>query len=112
MSPAGYITEPDAEAQSAAQFRKEFFEKYPDLKPYEQITDAVASRLQASGFKANSREAVMEAFAKGTREEIARQQPSQPMPESDEASHHDIDALKSSAEKGDATAQSWLGWKY
>ena len=67
----------DVEAQAAAEFEREFFQKYPDLKPYRAVVDAVASRLQVSGFKA-SREATMEAFAKGAREEIARQQGATP----------------------------------
>ena len=60
----------DAEAQAAAQFRKDFFEKYPDLLPYESVVNAVAAKLQASGYKGESREAVMETFAKEARKEI------------------------------------------
>ena len=60
----------DAEAQAAAKFRKDFFDKYPDLIPYESVVDAVAAKLQASGYKGESREAVMETFAKEARKNI------------------------------------------
>ena len=51
-----------SEAQ-ANSFRSDFFTKYPDLEKYETIVDAVAAKLQQSGFKAESREKVMERFA-------------------------------------------------
>lgn len=68
----------DAEAQAAAQFEKDFYEKYPDLKPYGSVVDAVAHKLQAggymklkaSGYEGESREAVMEMLAKAARTEI------------------------------------------
>ena len=67
-------TEAKTQAQAAAQFEKDFYEKYPDLKPYGAVVDAVATKLGAQGFTAPTREAVMEAFAKGAREEIKHQQ--------------------------------------
>jgi hypothetical protein len=53
------------EAQ-ATSFRNDFFEKYPDLEKYEALVDAVAAKLQASGFKGDSREAVMKKFSDET----------------------------------------------
>jgi hypothetical protein len=44
--------------------------KYPDLIPYESVVDAVALKLKASGYKGESREAVMETFANEARKEI------------------------------------------
>ena len=81
-SPAGDATEPDAKAQAAAQFEKDFYEKYPDLKPGEcaaacglaACVEAVATKLGAQGFTAPTREAVMEAIAKDAWEQIARRQ--------------------------------------
>jgi TPR repeat protein/uncharacterized RDD family membrane protein YckC len=102
----------DPESVTAAQFERDFYETYPDLKPHGPTVDAAASRLQASGFRAGSREAVMEAFAKAAREELARQRESQPVLEGKQAPHYDIGALKSSAEKGDARAQNSLGLCY
>ena len=49
--------------RQATEFRDEFFEKYEDLEPYEEIVDAVAAKLQTSGYKGKSREEVMERFA-------------------------------------------------
>jgi TPR repeat protein len=57
---------------AAAEFERDFFEKYPDLKAHESVVDAVALKLQASGYKGESREAVMETFAKAAREELVR----------------------------------------
>jgi TPR repeat protein len=62
----------------AAEFRRDFFEKYPDLKPHESVVDAVANRLEASGYKSESRQAVMEKFAEEARVELARQQGASP----------------------------------
>ena len=62
----------DAETQAAAQFEKDFYEKYTDLKPYGPVLNAVASRLQASGYRGESREAIMEMFANAAREELGR----------------------------------------
>jgi TPR repeat protein len=59
---------------AAVEFERDFYERYPDLKPYVSLVDAVARRLEASGYKGESREAVMETFAKAAREEIKRQQ--------------------------------------
>ena len=70
-----------AEGQQRAaevQFEKDFYEKYPDLKPYGSVVEAVALKLQASGYRAESREAVMEMFAKTAREELARRRGSSP----------------------------------
>jgi TPR repeat protein len=62
------------QSSAAAEFEREFFEKYPDLKGHKDILDAVANKLEASGYKGESREAVMEKYAKEAREELARQQ--------------------------------------
>lgn len=85
--------------------RNDFFDKYPDLLPYESVVDAVAVnemlevsensgwfdfvgqhpawaiavKLQASGYKGGSREAVLEIFAKAARQELARQQQAPPI---------------------------------
>jgi hypothetical protein len=95
-----------APPDEATAFRNDFFEKNPDLLPWDGLVDAIAERemlqaiqageykgglvdgvhhlghiavkLQASGYKGGSREAVMEAFAKATRQGIARHQ--QPPP--------------------------------
>jgi len=61
----------EAEAQVAAQFENDFYEKYPDLKPYGSVVDAVALKLQASGYRGASREAIMETIAKAAREKLA-----------------------------------------
>jgi hypothetical protein len=74
---AAKVQRPDA----ATAFRNDFFDKYPDLLPYESVVDAVAAKLQASGYKGESREAVMETFAKAARQEIARQQQAPPISE-------------------------------
>ena len=42
-------TEADTQPQAAAQFEKDFYEKYPDLKPYSSLCDAVAAKLYQSG---------------------------------------------------------------
>lgn len=60
------------EAQAAAEFEKDFYQKYPDLRPYRKVCDDVAAKLQASGYKGESREAVMQTFAKAAREELGR----------------------------------------
>jgi hypothetical protein len=69
---------PIPQSVAAAEFRKDFFEKYPDLKPHESVVDAVALKLHASGYKGESREAVMEEYAKEAREELARERGSSP----------------------------------
>jgi HIV Tat-specific factor 1 len=74
---AAKVQRPDA----ATAFRNDFFDKYPDLLPHESVVDAVAAKLQASGYKGESREAVMETFAKAARQEIARQQQAPPISE-------------------------------
>jgi hypothetical protein len=92
----------DQRPDAATAFRNDFFDKNPDLLPYEGLIDHIAFKLQheyngrfadftgqhpawniavklqASGYKGGSREAVMEAFAEATRQEIARHQ--QPPP--------------------------------
>jgi hypothetical protein len=60
------------EAQAAAEFEKDFYQKYPDLRPYGKVCDDVAAKLRASGYKGESREAVMKTFAKAAREELGR----------------------------------------
>src|ERR1035441_8112830 len=48
--------------RQAHEFRSEFYEKFPDLKPYEIIVDKVADRVLASGWT-GSRDEVMQKFA-------------------------------------------------
>ena len=67
----------DVEAQNAAGLGRAFYEKYPDLKPYASVIDAVAAKIYESGNMPKSWEPRMEAFAKATREELARQRGSQ-----------------------------------
>ena len=102
----------DPESVAAAQFERDFYETYPDLKPYGPVVDTVVTKLGAQGFTAPTRKAVMEAFAKAAREELARQRGSQPMVEGGQTPQYEIGALKSSAEKGDARAQNSLGICY
>lgn len=61
---------------AAVAFRNDFFQKYPELEPYESVVDAVANKLQASGYHAENRETVMAKFAEETRAELARWQKS------------------------------------
>jgi hypothetical protein len=49
--------------RQASEFRDDFFDAHPELEPYEEVVDAVAAKLQASGFKGKTREEVMERFA-------------------------------------------------
>jgi TPR repeat protein len=117
-SPAGEATEPGAKAQAAAEFEKEFYQKYPDLNHYRAVVDAVTSRLVASGFTAETREAVMEEFAKRAREELLRQQQALSAPVSGtgqtgrEKVKDPIEELRSSAERGFPGSQFELGWSY
>jgi TPR repeat protein len=69
---------PNSESVAAVKFERDFFEKYPDLKAHRAVVDAVAQKLEASGYKGESREAVMEEYAKEAREELARQRGSSP----------------------------------
>lgn len=52
--------------RQAREFRDDFFSQYPDLEDYEPLVDAVASKLQAAGFHADSRDEVMKKFAEET----------------------------------------------
>lgn len=63
----GYISE-----QRAAATMKSFYEKYPELQQYEEIVDAVSSKLDSNGFKADTQEKVFEAVGKGTHEVLKR----------------------------------------
>jgi hypothetical protein len=71
---------PDNQAQAAAEFEKEFFVRYPDLRPYKAIVDAVALKLQEGGYKPENRESIMETYAKAAREEVASRQQIQNAP--------------------------------
>ena len=59
---------------ASAEFVRDFYKKYPDLKPFGAVVDAVSVRLVEGGYKGESREAAMETFARAAREEIKRQQ--------------------------------------
>jgi hypothetical protein len=63
----GYIYEQRAQAATSA-----FFAKNPELKPYEEIVDAVSAKLDASGFKAPSQDKVFEEIARNTTEVLKR----------------------------------------
>ena len=109
---SGSMTPPqiaEAKAQAEAEWAREFFETYPDLKPYESVVDAVAAKINESGNLPESREARMEAFAKAARLEIRRQQQAPP------ATVNNLDkisSLKADAEKGDASSQAELAAFY
>jgi hypothetical protein len=60
-----------SEAQ-ATSFRNDFFVKYPDLNKYEALVDAVAAKLQQSGFHADNRDAVMAKFAEETQKVVTQ----------------------------------------
>jgi hypothetical protein len=60
------ITQYVTEAQATA-FRDAFYEKYPDLVPYEKLADSVSAKLTAQGFHGKTRDEVMEKFASETR---------------------------------------------
>jgi hypothetical protein len=69
----GETKEPDTQAQAAAQFEKEFYEKYPDLRSYGALVDDVAAKLEAVGYTAPTQDEVMETFARQARLEVAHQ---------------------------------------
>jgi hypothetical protein len=71
------LQHPDA----AKSFRNDFFDKYPDLLPYESVVYDVAAKLKANGYKGESREAKMETYAAAARLELAQQQRSPPISE-------------------------------
>ena len=54
---SSYVSE-----RQAHEFRSDFYEKFPDLRPYEIIVDKVADRVLASGWT-GSRDEVMQKFA-------------------------------------------------
>ena len=55
----------------AAEFEREFYARYPDLRPYETIANWAANQLTANGLR-GTKDELMEAFAKATREETQR----------------------------------------
>jgi hypothetical protein len=65
-------------SQAAAQFQNDFFERYPDLQEHKSVVDGVAARLQANGFKGESRDAVMEMYATVARAQLAGSKEAQP----------------------------------
>lgn len=54
--------------QQAEAVSKSFYSKHKDLEPYELVVDAVTAKLEASGFKAKSQDAVFDEIAKNARE--------------------------------------------
>jgi hypothetical protein len=58
-------------AQAATEFEREFYARYPDLRPYEAIANWTANQLTANGLR-GTKDELMEAFAKATREETQR----------------------------------------
>jgi S1-C subfamily serine protease len=59
------------ESPAAAEFEREFYARYPDLKPYEVIAKWTANQLTANGLR-GTKDQLIEAFATGTRGEIQR----------------------------------------
>ena len=55
-------------AQAATEFEREFYARYPDLRPYEAIANWAANQLTANGLR-GTKDELMEAFARATREE-------------------------------------------
>jgi len=53
--------------QQATSFRNDFFKANPDLEEYETLVDAVAAKLQNSGYKGATRAEVMKKFADESR---------------------------------------------
>jgi hypothetical protein len=53
----------------AAEFEREFYARYPDLRPYEAIANWTANQLTANGLR-GTKDELMEAFARATRGEI------------------------------------------
>lgn len=121
-SSAGETKKLTPHAQAAAATGSDFFEKYPDLKPYRSVFEGITERLDASGYTGRSRDAVMEELAKAAREQLAgRPQPMldgwlagrpQSALEGKQTPEDEISSLKVSAEKGDSAAQSRLGYRY
>jgi hypothetical protein len=62
---------PSDRVPSAAEFEREFYARYPDLRPYEAIANWTANQLTANGLR-GTKDELMEAFAKATREETQR----------------------------------------
>lgn len=62
-----YVNEQRAAADVAA-----FYTTNPELKPYEEIVEAVSSKLESSGFKANTKKEVFAEIAKSTKEVLKR----------------------------------------
>jgi hypothetical protein len=52
----------------AADFEREFYARYPELRPYETIANWAANQLTANGLR-GTKDELMEAFARATREE-------------------------------------------
>jgi len=113
-NPSGRVassnTQDDVETQAAAQFEKDFYEKYPDLKPYGKVCDAVALKVKESGYRGESREAIMEMFANAAREELGRR-----FEQGDGVTKDYVEAAKwyqKAAEQNYAPAQYNLGAMY
>lgn len=72
----------------------------------------IRPNLSCQIVKAQQRAQFEKAFYENyPRKELVRQRGSQPMLEDKRTPQDEISALKSSAQKGDAAAQTWLGWK-
>ena len=67
----GNTAQDNAGAQGAAEFEREFYARYPDLRQYEAIANWTANQLTANGLR-GTKDELMEAFAKATREEAWR----------------------------------------
>jgi hypothetical protein len=64
---SGFVSEQRAQANT-----ERFYNQYSELKPYEEIVDAVSAKLNASGFKAANLDKVFEEIAKSTTEVLKR----------------------------------------
>ncbi len=63
---------------AAIEFEQDFYDKYPDLKPYRSLVNVVAASVGAGGYPDESREARMEMYARAARAELERQNQPQP----------------------------------
>jgi TPR repeat protein len=66
---------------AATEFEQDFYDKYPDLKPYRSLVNIVAASVGESGYQDESREARMEMYARAARAELQRQNQPQPADE-------------------------------
>ena len=64
----GNTAQDNAGVQGAAEFEREFYTRYPDLRPYEAIANWAANQLTANGLR-GTKDELMEAYARATREE-------------------------------------------